>query len=99
MSAPDSISAPLPKGWTAELFDSLGTTYRRAIDPDGCRWYWTDGEWVLNVPYFRASRPGLDQDDIALVEHVSGEALPCPVDGAGVIRIGRRRIPSQHWNH
>lgn len=86
----DSLSAMVPKGWTAEIYESAGRNYKRAIDPDGCRWYW-EGEWILNVPYFR----GLD---IALVDHVAGPR-PFPISGPGLITIGKRKISPKKWNY
>lgn len=95
----DSISAPLPKGWTAEVFTSCDQTYRRAVDPEGCRWYWTDGEWILNVPYFRSTARLMSHDDLAIVDCVRNELRPYPITASGVICIGKRRIPPKRWNH
>lgn len=93
-----SISARIPSGWTAEIRDELCGRFKNAIDPDGCRWYLVDGEWRLNVPYFRASRPGLDLDGIAIVSTIDG-SREYPITKAGTIIIGRRRIPRAKWIH
>lgn len=86
----NSLQARPPKGWTAEIFESLGKTFKRAIDPDGCRWYW-EGEWILNVPLFR-------DPDLALVDHIDG-LKPFRITPGGTILIGKRRISPKKWNH
>ena len=89
-----SIAAPVPKGWKAERFGDANQ-YKRAIDPDGCRWYW-EGGWILNVPWFRG-RAGTDEQ-LAVVDHIDGE-LVCEMTKSGTIKIGTRRITSRNWNH
>ena len=94
-----SLSAPVPKGWTAERYGDA-QEYKRAIDPDGCRWYYTDGQWKLNVPGFRRS-PGLSadrSDDIANVDHKDGRQ-PFPITEGGTIKIGNRCISPSRWSH
>lgn len=100
-AAPDSsLSAKVPRGWKAVEYEGYqGRRFRRAIDPDGCRWYWIDGEWILNVPWFRSSRRGSNIDDIAVVNHESGNHLECKITKRGTIYIGKRRIPRRRWNH
>lgn len=85
-----SLDAKIPKGWTSEVFESLGQKFKRAIDPDGCRWYW-EGGWILNVPYFRGN-------DAALVDHIEG-IKAFPITPKGTILIGNRRISPRKWNH
>jgi hypothetical protein len=90
----------LPDGWTLETHQGISQTYQRAIDSDGCKWYDIDGQWTLNVPWFRRS-PGLAphrSDDLAVVETVDGERA-YPITEKGTIRIGKRRISPRRWNH
>jgi hypothetical protein len=100
--SPDpSLAAPIPRGWTSERFKCISNQeFKRAVDPDGCRWYWTDGKWKLEVPYFRRSRNLAPDapDDIAVVDHIHGHKL-CHITPAGVIHIGSRRIPATRWQH
>ena len=95
----NSLQAQPPKGWTEEIFESCGQQFKRAVDPDGCRWYWL-GEWILNVPYFSRSTHCEENtpDDIAAVDHVTG-TKNFPVTESGTILIGRRKIPATKWNH
>ena len=95
-----SLSSNVPKGYTSDVFEGFeGQLFKRAIDSDGCRWYWQDGEWILNVPWFRDYAPGSNLADVALVDHSSGNHLPCKITKAGTIHIGKRRINNRRWNH
>ena len=91
----------LPARWTLETYEGYqGREFTRAVDPDGCRWYDADGEWRLNVPWFRRSHglPDDAPDDVAVVDTVRGNE-PFPIDESGTIRIGRRRILGRQWDH
>lgn len=91
----------LPKGWTTETYQGYGSkTFTRAIDPDGCKWYYVDGEWKLNVPWFRRSTglPRDKADDLAVVETVTGNR-EYSITEDGVILIGNRRIGPRQWDH
>ena len=86
---------PLPRGFRVETFGGFeGRLYRRAIDPDGCRWYVIDGRWTLNVPWFR----DVDGVEMAVVDTVRG-GVPYPITRAGTIKIGTRKISRRNWNH
>jgi hypothetical protein len=86
-----SIQASIPHGWTSQLFESLGNTYKRAIDAEGFVWYW-EGGWVLNVPYF----DGISNDP--LPENIHGRR-PGRITKTGTLIIGKRRIHPYRWNH
>jgi hypothetical protein len=92
-----SLSARIPTGWGSQTYTTPSGRHKRAIDPDGCLWYW-EGAWILNVTGFNSSRRGLETDDIAMVETTDGKR-PYPISKAGIISIGSRRIPSSKWNH
>ena len=94
----ESMSAPLPKGMRGDVYESCGTLYRRAVDADGCRWYYTDGKWMLEVPYFTDYRPGSNLSDVAVIDNECGR-FEAPISRAGVIRIGNRRITRRQWHH
>jgi hypothetical protein len=94
-----SLTAKVPKGWREEFYVSLDKPFKRAVDQDGCRWYW-EGEWILHVPGFRNTPANKGKcDDIACVDHVSGRDAEYPISEAGVISIGKRRIPQRKWHH
>lgn len=101
MFAPSATLPKLPTGWRLDHFaDTLGNSFTRAIDSDGCRWYPVDGAWKMNVPWFRRS-PGLHPDacdDLAVVETVTGNRA-YPITESGTILIGSRRITSREWDH
>jgi hypothetical protein len=86
----ESIHAPIPHGWTSEIFESLGKNYKRAVDFEGFVWYWC-GEWTLNVPSF-------DSNDNPVPENIHGRRLGRMTKN-GTLIIGNRRIHSTRWNH
>jgi len=86
-----SITAKIPRSWKAEEWTGSNGRHKRAVDPDGCRWYWLDDQWTLSVPWFRG-------DDLAVVETINGNRA-FPISKAGVITIGTRKISPSKWNH
>ena len=89
-----SMSAPVPPGFTTQCFTVRDVEYRKAIDPHGCVWYYNDGQWQLEVPYFSGRNA-----DIAVIEHISGTRARHHITKGGVIHIGKRRIPPGKWHH
>lgn len=88
-----SVALRLPRGWrriNRRVID--GTTYSDALDNDGFVWVCIDGEWKLNLPYFRG-------DDLAVCRDEHGGDKLAKIDAKNRVHLPSRVVNPANWYH